>query len=104
MTAERSQCSFCGYVLDQPPAVCPVCHPYSDVPEHVKREWAIAHLRGVILCLGNDDTAVREASLWEEHAFLEEDARPLLLQMEEDREIERFGGYYRVRSQHEGSA
>jgi hypothetical protein len=99
MIADRSQCPFCGYVLDEPGAICPVCYPFSEVPEHVKHEWAMAHLRGIILHLGNDDAVVREACLWEEHAFLEEDARPLLLRMEEDREIERFGGYYRVRGQ-----
>jgi hypothetical protein len=56
-------------------------------------------MRGVILHLGTDDTVVREASLWEENAFLEDDIRPLLLRMDETGEIERFAGYYRVRKQ-----
>ena len=35
------------------------------------------------------------ACLWEEHAFLEDDVRHLLLAMEEDGEIDRFAGHYR---------
>jgi hypothetical protein len=104
MTGQRAQCPFCGYVLDEPAATCPVCHPHNEVPEHVKREWVTAHLRGVILYLARGDVVVREASLWEEHAFPEADARPLLLRMEEDGEIERFGGCYRLRSQHSALA
>jgi hypothetical protein len=56
-------------------------------------------LRGHILYAGRRDAVVREASLWEDEPYLEEDVRPLLLRMEEDREIERFAGYYRVRRQ-----
>jgi hypothetical protein len=67
------------------------------VPEHIKREWAVAHLRGLILCFAKDHAVVREASLWQEHPFLEGDVRPLLLRMEEDGEIERFAGHYRTR-------
>jgi hypothetical protein len=79
-------------LLDEATASCPVCHPHSEVPEHIKEGWAIAHLSGVILHLGQGDAVVREASLLEEHAFLEDDARPLLLRMEDDGEIERFAG------------
>jgi hypothetical protein len=103
MIARRAQCLFCGCVLDEVSGGCPICHPDTEVPEHVKEEWAIAHLRGIILHLGKDDAVVREASLWEENPFLEEDARPLLLRMEADGEIERFGGYYRVRARHDAS-
>ena len=100
MTQQDFQCPHCGYLLDGPAALCPVCHPYEEVPERVKREWAVAHWRGLVLHLGEKDGVVREASLWEEHALLREDVRPLLARMEKDGEIERFGGYYRVRSNH----
>jgi RNA polymerase subunit RPABC4/transcription elongation factor Spt4 len=98
MTPERFQCPRCGYLLDRPTALCPVCHPYDELPEHVKHEWAVAHWRGLVLHLAKRDVVVREASLWEEHPLLEDDVRPLLLRMEEDGEIERFAGCYRVRS------
>jgi hypothetical protein len=97
MTTDRFQCPFCGYLLASDTEVCPVCHPYREVPEHVKKEWAVAHLRALILYFAKDDAVVREASLWKEHPFLEEEVRPLLLRMEEDGEIERFAGHYRTR-------
>lgn len=45
---------------------------------------------GFILHLGKDDAVVRKLPCGEENPFLEEDARPLLLRMEQDGEIERF--------------
>jgi RNA polymerase subunit RPABC4/transcription elongation factor Spt4 len=101
MAAQGFQCPGCGYLLDRPAAVCPVCHPEGGVPEHVGREWAIAHWRGLILNLGRGDAVVREGALWEEHGLIEEDVRALLVRMEGDGEIVRFSGYYRVRSEHD---
>jgi hypothetical protein len=97
MAADRLQCPFCGFLLAPGADVCPVCHPDSEVPDHVKAQWATAHLRGVILYLGADGGAIREACLWEEHAFPQDDVRHLLLAMEEDGEIVRFAGHYRTR-------
>jgi RNA polymerase subunit RPABC4/transcription elongation factor Spt4 len=103
MAAQQFQCPLCGYLLDRPWAVCPICHPEDETAEHVKREWAVAHWRGLILALGQDDAVVREGSLWEEHGLVEADVRPLLARMEHDREIMRFSGYYRVRGEHAAS-
>jgi hypothetical protein len=103
VAAQRFQCPFCGYVLDSLGAVCPVCQPGGEMPEHVKHEWAVAHWRGLILHLGRDDAIVREGSLWEEHGLVEGDVRPLLMRMEDDGEIIRFSGYYRVRGEHTAS-
>jgi hypothetical protein len=61
-----------------------------------KEELAIAHLRKLIPFLSKDDVVVRETDLWEEHPNVGSDVRPLLRQMEEDGEITRFAGYYRV--------
>ena len=74
------------------------------MPGRVKHEWAVAHWRELILHLAQDDAVVREASLWEEHALLEEDVRPLLARMEEDGEVIRIAGYYRARGDRGGSA
>jgi RNA polymerase subunit RPABC4/transcription elongation factor Spt4 len=104
MTAARSQCPVCGYLLDEPAAACPVCHPHTEMPEHVKDQWAVARWRGIILHLAQDDAIVRESATWEETGLLEQDMRPLLARMAEDGEIERFAGYYRVRGQLEASA
>jgi hypothetical protein len=65
----------------------------------------MATIREWVFRLAKDKPVIREASLWDikhffeqdvESLFLEEDVRPVLLRMEEDREIERFHGYYRV--------
>ena len=104
MDVERLQCPVCGYLLDWGATRCPVCHPFSEMPDHIKAEWANAHLRGLILDFGRGDAVVREASLWEEHVFPEQDVRLLLGRMEDDQEIERFAGYYRVVRHNEGSA
>jgi hypothetical protein len=104
VTSERLQCTFCGYLLDWGVDVCRVCHPHSELPEHVQDEIANAHLRGILFFNGKDDAVVREASLWEEGPFLEEEVRLALGRMEDVREIERFAGYYRVLRHPEASA
>lgn len=103
MNAHAHQCPQCGYLIGEQGGICPVCEPGSRMREHVKRGWAMAHWRGVILALGDGGAVVREARAWEETGLIEADVRPLLAQMEEDGDIERFNGYYRVRVAREAS-
>jgi hypothetical protein len=59
--------------------------------------------RGLILHIGQDDAVMREDALWQEHALVDEDVRPLLARMEGDGETVRFSGFYRVRRQRDAS-
>ena len=74
------------------------------VPEHVKEQWAASHARGLILDMAGDGAVVPESATWEETGLLEEDVRPLLSRMEEDGEIDRFAGFYRLREPPQASA
>jgi hypothetical protein len=104
MDTERCQCVKCGYPLQAPTSACPVCQPGGGVPEHVKEQWAISHARDNVLFLAGDGAVVPESALWEQAGLLEEDVRPLLSRMEEDGEIDRFAGFYRLRSAAEASS
>lgn len=116
MTGEPLQCPYCGYLISagpgsstgdygylvpadpahMPVGICQICCP-DPVPDHVKREYEIGRWRRLVLEAGKDGAVVREARLWENTARIrEKDIRPVLSRMEEDEEIERFGGYYRV--------
>ena len=103
MTAERSQCPRCGCLLDRPAALCPIWDPREEIPEHIKREWAVAHWRGLILHLAKGGAVVQESATWEETGLLEADVRPLHARIEDEGEIERFAGYYRVRAASDAS-
>ncbi|MGZ6639352.1 MAG: hypothetical protein ACXVII_41775, partial [Solirubrobacteraceae bacterium] len=104
MDTERCQCVKCGYPLQAPTSACPVCQPGGGVPEHVKEQWAISHARDNVLFLAGDGAVVPESALWEQAGLLEEDVRPLLSRMEEDGEIDRFAGFYRLHSAAEASS
>jgi hypothetical protein len=96
MARHGIQCLYCGYLLDCFEDVCPVFRPHSEVADHAKRDVAMAHERGRLLRAGAGGVIVREADLYDGLLFFESDVRSVLLRIEEDGEIERFNGHYRV--------